>query len=69
MVRQEMTQTIRRHFNKRSLCPVCNKPIEEFDDVQQVKFRNGRCTMYSFFHTQCLVEFEFGVRGSKECQQ
>lgn len=68
MVKQEMSQTILRHFKKRGKCPICGEIIEDFDDVQQVKYRNGRYTMYSFFHTQCLVEFEFGVRRVKECQ-
>lgn len=68
MVKQEMSQTILRHFRRRSKCPICGEQIEEFDDVQQVKYRNGRCTMYSFFHTQCLVEFEFGVREVQKCQ-
>lgn len=64
MIKQEMTKTIQRHFQRRGLCPICGGLIEEFDDVQQVSYRMGRCRLYTFFHTKCLVDFEFGVRGS-----
>ena len=64
MIKQEMTRTLQRHFQKRGLCPICGSQIEEFDDVQQVSYRMGRCRLYTFFHTKCLIEFEFGIRRS-----
>lgn len=69
MIKQEMTRTIQRHFSRRSACPICGKQIEEFDDVQQVSYRMGRCRLYTFFHTKCLIEFEFGVRGSLDANK
>lgn len=64
MLRKEMGDILKRRFKVRSICPVCGQKIEDFDDVQFVAYRNGKCKLYTFFHTSCLVEFEMGVKKS-----
>lgn len=58
MLRRELSETVKRRFEHRSFCPVCKKKIEEYDDVQYVKYPWGVCTMYTFFHSQCLIKHE-----------
>lgn len=56
MVKLEMNDTIKRRFAFRKECPICGKPINDYDDIQYIKFQYGRIKMYSFFHTMCLVK-------------
>ena len=49
-----MSDIEKRRLKQKSICPICAKKIEYFDDVQILKIRNGRCIDYHFFHTKCL---------------
>ena len=62
MIKREMSYNLLSRFKNRSVCPICKQKIEEYDDVQAVGYPNGRYKMYTFFHTQCLISFEYGVR-------
>ena len=65
MLRQEFTDTVKRRFDHRSDCPICKRKIEIYDDVQYVKYPWGCCTMYTFFHSQCLVQHELNPDSFK----
>ena len=52
-----LTYTERRHFENSAMCPICNKPIETFDSFELVKTGYNRHTLYTFFHTLCVVNY------------
>lgn len=56
MIKLQMNDTLKRRFAFRKVCPVCNNPIYEWDDIQYVKFQYGKLRIYTFFHTNCLVK-------------
>ena len=42
-------------FGKTSLCPICNKTIRDFQDIQIINIPYGRRTLHAFIHTECLL--------------
>lgn len=65
MVRTEATPLIKRILTHFPLCPLCGRRVESFDDFQYIKIRNGRRFCYTFFHTNCILDFERGVRNAE----
>lgn len=63
MVKLEMNYTEKRHFAYRKVCPICGNKINDWDDIQYIRFQYGRIRMYTFFHTACLVKHNFGEEG------
>lgn len=57
----DMTRTAKERLKKIGRCSICGGAIEDYDDVQIIKYRSGRCFEYHFFHTSCL-------RKSRESQ-
>ena len=50
----EMTKRDQR-LSRESICPICKKPIDKFNDTQIVKIRVGRRVLPSFIHTECIL--------------
>lgn len=59
MVKLEMSDTEKRRFTFRKVCPICKQPINDWDDIQYIKFQYGKTRLYTFFHTSCLVKHNF----------
>lgn len=51
---EEITPRMKR-ISKTSLCPICNKPITDFQDIQIISIPYGRRMLHSFIHTECLL--------------
>lgn len=56
MVKLQMNDTVKRRFAFRKVCPICNNHINDWDDIQYIRFQYGKIKMYTFFHTSCLVK-------------
>lgn len=50
----EMTKREQR-LSRDAVCPICNKPLDKFTDVQVVKIRHGRRVLNSYIHTECIL--------------
>lgn len=66
MVRTDASPIIKRILAHYPICPICGSRVESFEDFQYLKVRNGRRICYSFFHTNCILNYERGVRNAEE---
>lgn len=55
MRRKQLTYTQQKRLEKNQICPLCNKPITDNDDLMFTIVRNRRCKKYTFYHERCLA--------------
>ena len=66
MVRTDASPVIKRILGHSPICPLCGSRVESFEDFQYLKVRKSRRMCYSFFHTNCILNYERGVRNAEE---
>lgn len=49
-----MTKMAQRRLLRVKKCSICKNIIEDYDDIQVIKYRQGKFVEYNFFHTSCL---------------
>ena len=54
MTYEELTPRMKRS-SKTAICPICNKSIKEFQDIQIIKIPYSRRVFHVFIHTECLL--------------
>lgn len=52
---EDMTVRQQRLLNS-SICPICRKKLEKFDDVQITQMRYGRRVFNFYMHSSCLLK-------------
>lgn len=56
MTYKELTDTVKRRIRHEGVCPICQQPITEHQDIHYLYYLDGRRKHYTFFHTSCLIE-------------
>lgn len=59
---KDLSQTEKYRLSKIRVCSICNCPIEDYHDLQVIKYRSGRRVEYNFFHTECLKNARQEIR-------
>lgn len=65
MMYKELSDTVKRRMRYVGVCPLCNQPVTELDDISYLTYVTGRHKYYTFFHTSCLMKARNSVNEGR----